>query len=247
MTFQPLIGITAYEKVVSEQPTVAMAGVHVDYKNAVIAAGGIPVLIPQNLDLPGLRTLLSRLDGLLIPGGGDIDPFRYSDTAHPNIRGVDRVRDELEYHAVRLAVEGDLPLLAICRGHQMLNVALGGTLWQDVASEMPAAATHDYYRVGWERDYLAHDVSIQPGSRLSHLLGTTQTAVNSLHHQGVRDVADGLVVVARSADGLPEGMELPGCRFVVSVQWHPENLTNSLPAMQGLFDGLVRAAAGRSQ
>lgn len=239
----PIIGVTAYEKVVSYHPIFRMAGAHEDYKNALITAGGVPVLIPQNLNEAQLSALLDRLDGVLLPGGGDIDPQRYSRDVHPKVRGVDTVRDAMEHRVARLAVERDIPLLAICRGHQMLNVALGGTLWQDVETEMPGAGEHDFYRTGWERDFLAHQVLIEPHSRLRVLLGAQQTPVNSLHHQGVRDLAPGLAPVAYAEDGLIEALEMPDRRFVVSVQWHPENLVRTMPAMFGLFEGLVQAAA----
>lgn len=242
---RPLVGITAYEKVVDNQPTIVMTGVMSDYKDALLAVGALPVMIPLGLDEDGLLTVLDRLDALLVPGGGDIAPSHYGgDESFPTLRGIDPRRDEMEIWAVRAAVARDMPLLAICRGHQMFNVALGGTLWEDVGHKMPDAITHDFYAPGVARDVRPHAVQIVPDSRLAHLLGRTETLVNSLHHQGVRELGSGLRASGFAPDGLVEGLELPDHRFAVSVQWHPENLVRIDPAMLGLFRGLVEAASG---
>jgi putative glutamine amidotransferase len=239
----PIIGITTYEKRVGFDPDIDMVGVATEYKNAVLRAGGIPILLPLGLPPAAVRTVMQQVDGLILPGGGDIEPSLYNGhVRHPRIRGVDPRRDEMELIAVREAVDLDIPLLAICRGHQLLNVALGGELWQDVATQMPEPVEHDFYREGVARNYRPHTVAIRPNSSLATLLGKTHTLVNSIHHQGVKRLGDGLIASATAPDGLIEATELPDKRFVVSVQWHPENLIEVDPQMLGLFHGLVKAA-----
>lgn len=239
----PIIGITTYEKRVGFDPDIDMIGIAADYKNAIIRAGGIPILLPLGLPPAAIRTVMHSIDGLLLPGGGDIEPTLYNGhVRHPRLRGIDSRRDELELIAVREAIDLDIPILAICRGHQLLNVALGGALWQDVATQMPESIDHDFYREGVARNYRPHSVSIRPNSKLATLLQTTYTQVNSIHHQGVKTAGNGLTATATAPDGLIEATELPGKRFVVSVQWHPENLIDVDPQMLRLFDGLIQAA-----
>lgn len=243
MSDYPIIGMVAYERELRVNPSVVYAGMVDKYKNAVLEAGGLPLLIPQNLDAGRLAVVLDLIDGLLLPGGGDIAPERYGETVlHEKVYGVDVVRDETELVLVREAVARDMPLLAICRGHQVLNVALGGTLWQDVESQMPHSIEHVFFQEGLSRDYLAHDVMIEAGSCLASLVGKTAEKVNSLHHQGVKELGEGLVASAWTRDELVEGIEYPDKRFVVGVQWHPEEIVENVPSMRGLFGGLVDAS-----
>jgi putative glutamine amidotransferase len=243
----PIIGITTYEKIVNLDPDITMVGIAADYKNAVLRAGGIPILLPLGLPPAAIRTLIQQIDGLILPGGGDIEPARYNGREqHARVRGVDPQRDEMELIAVREAVDMDLPLLAICRGHQLLNVAMGGTLWQDIASQMDNPVVHDYYRPGVARNLRPHEVDIRPNSHLAALLGTTHSPVNSIHHQGIRTLGERLVATATAPDGLIEATEIPENQFAVSVQWHPENLIDDDPAMLNLFSGLVAAAGEHS-
>ncbi|MGB1249251.1 MAG: gamma-glutamyl-gamma-aminobutyrate hydrolase family protein [Candidatus Promineifilaceae bacterium] len=244
MSNLPLIGITASEYTIKRTHyDVKLAGMTADYKNAVIEAGGIPVLIPLHIPVERLPKLLDRLDGLLVTGGGDVDPTRYGQVpGDVPLRDVRPERDEIELALTTDAIEREMPLLAICRGHQVLNVARGGTLYQDVASLVGETIGHDGGKAGWIRQYLAHSVEVTPDSHLAELLGTTEVAVNSFHHQSVMAVGDGLKVTAVAPDGVVEGMEMPGEKFVVSVQWHPENITGVVEEMKGLFKGLVDAA-----
>ncbi len=245
MARQPIIGCTTYRKVVTTDPYLEVCGLGVLYEQAIVAAGGVPLLIPPGLTPDALATVLERVDGVLLPGGGDIAPHRYNGHAvHPTVYGIDEERDETELYLARQSIERDLPLLAICRGHQVLNVALGGTLWQDVADQMPESLEHNYYRPGFPRNQRVHEVSLRPGSRLGTLLGRPTTPVNSLHHQGIQTLAAPLSITATAPDGLIEGAEVRGHRFAVSVQWHPEELVRDDPAMLRLFEGLVAAAAG---
>ena len=243
-TNKPLIGCTTYRKVADQDPPLEIIGLMPSYIEAIVAAGGIPVMIPLGLGAEIIHALIERVDGILLPGGGDIDPIVYDphSKGHEKIYGLDKDRDRVELLVAQTAVSNQKPIFAICRGHQVLNVALGGTLWEDIAADMPNAMPHDNYRKK-PRNFLAHSVTITPNSCLAELIGGTETAVNSLHHQGIRDLAPDLVATATSADGLVEAAEVPGHPFALSVQWHPENLIHDVPQMLALFKGLVSASA----
>jgi putative glutamine amidotransferase len=210
-----------------------------DYVRAVESAGGLPLVFAPGRprDVPDL---LDHVQGLVLSGGADVDPRLYGQEPHPSVCRVVPERDAFELALCREALRRDLPILAICRGHQVLNVATGGTLVQDIPSEWPGAVTHDPDVQRWET---AHDVEILPGTRLRDILGTERVAVNSFHHQAVRDLGQGLVLSARCpADGMVEGLEMPDRRFVVGVQWHPESFWDHVPSFQPLFEALVGAA-----
>ena len=216
------------------------------YIDAVAAAGGVPLLIPLGLDEVALTTLLAHLDGLVLTGGGDVAGEEYR-SEHPDfIFDVDTDRDRVELFLARQAMAEQLPLLAICRGHQLLNVALGGTLYEDVLAWMPGAIKHDFFGEH-PRNHQAHTVAIEPGSKLAATLGRREASVNSLHHQGIRDLAPGLAAAAHAPDGLIEGVEAVDHPFALGVQWHPENLIHDVPEMLALFRGLVEAAAARER
>jgi len=209
-------------------------------------AGGLPVYIPTRLDEATLRALYERLDGVLLPGGADIRPSRYGAAEiHPKVYGIDDPRDEAEIALARWAVEDDRPLFGICRGHQVINVALGGTLIQDIPSQIATPLVHDLPD-DQPRDTLLHEVRIEPDSKLARILGTTQIRVNSLHHQAVDTPAPGLKVTAFSPDEIIEGVEMPNRRFALSVQWHPEDMyIGSYPEsepMRRLFAAFIDAA-----
>jgi putative glutamine amidotransferase len=215
------------------------------YLEALIRAGAAPVIVPRRLPAEALSAMFQKLDGVLLPGGGDIAPARLGGESHATVYGVDDERDELEFTLARWAVEQAKPILGICRGIQVFNAALGGSLYLDIGSQRPNSVRHNPAReLPW--DYLAHRVSVEPGSRLAACWGGSQTCpaegpVNSWHHQAVREPAPGLRVTARSEDGLIEGLELPAHPFALAVQWHPEMLPNR-PETLGLFTGLVEAA-----
>lgn len=240
---RPLIAITTYRKPAAQRTPIDTIGVMPDYTNALLLAGAAPMMIPLGADADTVRFLLDRVDGVLLPGGGDIEPSRYhGNTTHPTIRGVDDERDALEMLVVDEAVRRDLPLLAICRGHQLLNVALGGALCEDVPSMVANALDHDCYRPNVPRNHLAHEIRINDNSRLADIFDATRTWVNSLHHQAVKTVGDGLVPTAVADDGVIEAVEHRDHRFMVGVQWHPENLVYDHPTMLNLFRALVDAA-----
>lgn len=209
---------------------------------AVERAGGLPLLIPAGLQTDTLRALYERADALLIPGGGDINPARYGAPAHPLTAGIDDARDQLEITAVRWAAAEGRPLLGICRGHQLVHVALGGMLVQDIPSQVETSIRHN--NPVNRRDRI-HPVSVAPDSRLAALLRAVNPAVNSLHHQAVNRPAPGLRVVAHAPDGVIEASELPDHPFFLAVQWHPEDLIDDDPAMLHLFEALVQAAQER--
>jgi putative glutamine amidotransferase len=215
----------------------------------VADAGGLPVYIPTRLDLDTLRAMYERLDGVLLPGGADVRPSLYGAAEiHPKTYGIDDERDKIEIALARWAVEDDRPLFGICRGHQVINVALGGTLMQDIPSQLPNALTHDLPDE-MPRWTLLHDVRIDPDSKLAGILGVTQITVNSLHHQAVDMPAPKLRVTAFSPDEIVEALEMPDRRFALSVQWHPEDMyIGSYPErepMRKLFNAFIQAAQGR--
>ncbi len=230
---RPIIGITLGN---GSQPGVQ--ALRSDYLASVERAGALPVALPA-LPAQDAALLLERLDGLLLSGGDDIDPALYGQRKHSKLRDVDRRRDDFELALVHEALRRDRPILAICRGQQVLNVALGGTLLQDIPSELRVVADHDG---SGDRTRRRHAVELLEHSKLRAILGRDALEVNSLHHQAVARPGDGLAVAARSpVDGVIEGLELPGSRFVVAVQWHPESFWNQPDSFQRLFDAHAEA------
>jgi putative glutamine amidotransferase len=209
------------------------------YFEALERAGAVALPIPIVPDVQQLRFPFMHLDGLLLPGGADVEPRRYGAVPREDCHlTVMPELDEVELTLANWAMEDDLPVLGICRGIQVLNVACGGTLWQDIKVEGAALASHDRE----SRHLLAHGLEVEPDSLLARTLGKTRIQVNSLHHQAIRDVGQPLRTVARSYDGLVEGVELPGHRFVLGIQCHPEELSETEDWAANLFDGLVTAA-----
>lgn len=235
---QPLIGVTCsvYPKAIS----IPIAGAPEAYLQAIVRAGGVPVIIPPGLPQEALESLLSGLQGLLFTGGGDIDPARFNGMPHPEVYDVQPERDELEISLVQRAARGGLPYLGICRGLQVINVALGGTLYTHILDQHAGAREHSFVDP-FPRNHLAHSVKVTSGTRLAEILGETTPRVNSLHHQGVETPAPGLRVSACAPDGLIEGLEQPNHPFGLAVQWHPEWLPEH-KAQQRLFRAFVEAA-----
>jgi putative glutamine amidotransferase len=211
------------------------------YLEAVRGAGGDPVLLLPGAEArrdPGaIRGLVLSCRGILFPGGVDIDPIQYGAAPHPKLGSVDPELDDAQFALARLALEEDVPVLGICRGLQVLGVAAGGSLFQDLPSERPSEVRHS---VTEPKDFLAHDVEVVPGSRLAAASGGTRFMVNSRHHQAVQGAAGSdrigpFAIVARAADGIVEGLEDARRRFLVAVQWHPENLVAAHQPSRGLF------------
>ncbi len=235
---QPLIGVTTSS--VSREPE--RVQLNAAYVRAVEVGGGVPVLLPPQLSPAALGQLLLAVDGILLTGGGDIDPSRYGEPPHESLVYVSEERDTLEIAVVHAALERNLPVLALCRGMQVLNVALGGSLIQDIPSQFTTDINHSQSE---PREEVTHEVAVQPGSRLRGLLGSDSIQVNSFHHQALKTLGAGLEAVAWAPDGIIEGIELPGDGFVVGVAWHPEDLVNSRNEARALFEGLVEATAAR--
>jgi putative glutamine amidotransferase len=183
--------------------------------------------------------MLDGMQGLLLTGGEDVSPTHYHEAAHPTVSGIHDERDAFELALVLAARERRLPVLAICRGIQVANVALGGTLIQDIPSQIPNAVQHDG---NWPRDERVHDVDVTPHSHLANALGTEHLRTNSFHHQAVRNIAAGLTPVAHTADGIIEAAEWTADDWwFLAVQWHPEELTNSTdPWDRNLFRAFAR-------
>jgi putative glutamine amidotransferase len=233
---RPLIGIPC-----RSDGSMLYKGRHINAQNssyirAIMHAGGAPFLIPVEARDQVLRTLFECADGILLTGGGDIAPQFFGEAPHAALNDVQSARDELEFALVEWALEENKPLFGICRGIQVMNVAAGGSLYQDIASQCSNAQRHDYfYSQDYPRDFMAHPVNVEPNSRLSRALSIDHLRVNSLHHQALRDVAGTYQVVCRSPDGIVEGIEMPGHPFAIGVQWHPEELVASQDAARRLF------------
>jgi putative glutamine amidotransferase len=237
----PLIGITGYKSQAFDPPHRPTFALGRQYVGAVQAAGGLPVVIPPTLDEDELHELFARLDGLLLPGGGDIDPANFHEPMHPATKEISADRDHAELALARWALAKDKPVLAICRGIQVMNVSAGGTLVQDIPSQIPNALPHRYSG-DTPRDFIAHTVRVDAGTRLASILGTTEIATNSWHHQSCKEPGRGIVYTAWSPDGVVEAAEMLGHRFAVAVQWHPEEMFHNRADMLALFRALVEAA-----
>jgi len=215
------------------------------YILTLTSVGAIPWMIPLvGDDRETLRGIYAELDGVFLPGGADVDPASYNEERHPLCDQSDPARDRVELTLIRWALEDRKPILGVCRGVQLLNLATGGTLYQDLNAQFPGSIKHDYFpHVGnYPRDYLAHTVRIAEGSRLGGLVGLPEIKVNSLHHQGIRTLGQGLVATAVAPDGLIEAVEVADDHFAVGVQWHPEVLSDNDPAMRRLFEAFIDAA-----
>jgi putative glutamine amidotransferase len=214
-----------------------------DYLEAVKRTGGEPFELDLHRDDP--KDLGQRAQALLLTGGGDVNPALYGEQPHPTFQASDAGRDEFEIALVSAALEAGIPIFAICRGMQVLNIALGGTLIQDIPTMVNGAATHS---VPEPRFAIAHEVWVAKGSRLAVLMAEKLDGdicqVNSRHHQAVKDVARGWEVTATAPDGVIEAMELPGDAFRMAVQWHPENFWRT-GEFRPLFEAFVDSAKSR--
>jgi putative glutamine amidotransferase len=216
------------------------------YVRVLADCGAVPVLIPPlQGDEPTLRAIFNQLDGLFLTGGVDIDPAHYGEDRHSACDEPDPARDWAELLLIRWALAERKPVLGVCRGIQVLNVACGGTLHQHLPEQMPAVK-HDYFpRPGNDltRDYLAHEVEVGRGTRLAEVMGEARPRVNSMHHQGIKRLAPGLSASAFAPDGLIEGVEMGGPGYVVGVQWHPEELADRHHGQRRLFSSFLEASA----
>jgi putative glutamine amidotransferase len=232
----PIIGITTHSR-----PEVAELYLPKTYVDAVQAAGGTPILLPPNQ--PDPRQILQILDGLIFPGGGDINPILYGGMPHSTIYSVDSDRDDFEFALAKLALTASIPVLGICRGMQMLNVASGG----DLVTHVPEIYGSDIaHRLDHPRRPTQHEVDILPESRLAGILGTTEATIVTWHHQAVRNLSIDWNVAAKAPDGLIEAIEHQRHPWMFALQWHPE-MSAQDPAHQRLFQAFIDAAKVRKQ
>ncbi len=234
---KPLIGITTRNgKDADGHPLTALQHT---YTNAIVQAGGIPILIPSMLAEEDFIDIYSRVAGILFTGGGDVALEYFNGTDHPRIAEVDEARDVTEIVLMRTAVTDGKPILGICRGAQVMNVALGGTLYTHIYDQLKGALDHAY--PGDLRRTLVHPVNVDETTRSAEIFGETLLNVNSLHHQGLKDIAPGLRAAGHAPDGLVEVVEIADHPYAMAVQWHPEWLTDQVP-MQRLFKSFVDAS-----
>jgi putative glutamine amidotransferase len=211
------------------------------YSQAVLNCGGAPLLVPISQNKSSISAICGLLDGLILSGGPDINPRFYKDEPHHGLNDVDENQDEMEIELTRQALTTGVPILGICRGLQLLNVAMGGTLYQDIALQVPKACNHSPRA---DRSVVTHKVRIKSDTRLQETLQRRSMWVNSKHHQAVKEPAPGLAVSAEAPDGIIEALEDPSRPFMLGVQWHPEGLWKKDAAARKLFKALI-AAAGK--
>ena len=208
------------------------------YVTALESAGLIPLIVPPLSSASAAAAIMDSVSGLVLTGGEDVDPARYGEKRHEKVRYVNAARDATEAALIEAAKSRGKPVLAICRGIQILNVALGGTLVQDIPSQVGTPIAHDEDS---PRDTRSHEISVEPGSLIAKAVGTEHLTVNSFHHQSVKRVAAGMRVTARSPDGVIEGLEATDDWWVLAVQWHPEEMTDSPePWDRGLFKAFAQ-------
>ncbi|KQX48897.1 gamma-glutamyl-gamma-aminobutyrate hydrolase family protein [Paenibacillus sp. Root444D2] len=231
---KPTIGITS--TIVKLHEYSEGAYVHKDYHRSVDASGGLPIVLPLTSE-ETFKQLIDLCDGVIFTGGEDIDPSAYGEEPVPELGTTFPERDRIELEAIRYTLEADKPLLAICRGVQVLNVALGGTLYQDLPSQFTDSLAHVQRGIAREKD--SHSVTITANSYLERIFGQNKVRVNSLHHQALRTIGTDLVVAASSPDGVVEAVENPRLTFAVGVQWHPESMFETDELTQKLFQELI--------
>ena len=237
---RPLIGITTNQSSNPHgYPTIMLMQSYVD---AVMQAGGVPVLIPSMIAADGWNALYARLDGILFSGGGDIGLAHSPGEPHSRIDGVDPLRDSVELKMLRAAASNGKPFLGICRVCQVMNVALGGTLYTHIADQLPNALDHSY--PGNMRTLLVHEVRLEEGTYIGEIFGEPIIKVNSLHHQGLKDIAPALRSAGHAPDGLVEAVEMTDHPFGLGVQWHPEWAAKANPVSTSLFRRFGAAARG---
>jgi putative glutamine amidotransferase len=233
---KPLIGITPDVANRQREPLIVLQE---RYARAVFDAGGIPVVLPVTLSQTLIEQFVECLDGIVVSGGNfDIHPKYYGEAAVEALGETKEERTDFELGLISLALQRDLPLLGVCGGAQAINVALGGSLYQDIATQLPNAGEHQQ---GNLKEIRGHTIKIHPGTKLKQIVGQESLEVNTTHHQAVKKLGRGLIVNATTEDGVIEGIESKEYSFVLGVQWHPEALVTRVPAQRKIFASLVSA------
>jgi putative glutamine amidotransferase len=210
------------------------------YLEAIEHSGGILQMLDSNEDID---KFINQADGILLPGGNDVNPMLYGEKRKSQTQSPDDKRDMFELNLIDKAMDKKLPILGICRGLQLLNVKLGGSLYQDIQEEMKGSIRHDWHEENSKplsRASLVHQLSLDQNSRLHNLIGKDTIEVNSLHHQGIKNLGKNLTATAHSPDGLVEAIEMADYPYLVGVQWHPEELY-SIPVWRNLIDDFIKA------
>lgn len=235
---RPIIGVTSSFDNDKQQMLINMT-----YVRSVELAGGLPVILPVTEDKQMIAEMVDRVDGLLFTGGPDIDPQLFNEEPIPGQGGISPQRDLLDLELLRLALAKDKPVLGICRGIQVLAVAAGGTLYQDINSQMKGILKHGQDAPRW---YATHSVTVKPGTKLACIMEAPTLRVNTYHHQAIKDVPRDFVVSAEAEDGIIEAIESTKHRFVFGVQFHPECFYEARTFLP-IFEALVKTAAGRNK
>lgn len=232
---KPLIGITP-----SHDGKAKGIALHLNYCNAIREAGGLPLVLPLELSAGEVEELSERLDGLLLSGGPDIHPFAFGEETLSGCGNASILRDKMEFSFFKHMFDQKKPILGICRGSQLINIALGGNIYQDIFSQ-----THEVPRIAHIQpfDYgtPCHKVQVLSGTKLHRILGCSLVEVNSCHHQAVKDPATGLIICGRASDGLAEAVEMPDYPYLIGVQWHPEYLFEHFEHAKNIFHSFVEA------
>lgn len=243
---KPLIGLTAGEMFNRDRPWAPLNyGQSHLYIDSVIKAGGVPVVLPLTFEMDVVDEICKRLDGLILCGGNDLNPELYGQKPHASVNDVSKRRDEVEWRLLENALRIDMPVLAICRGMQLLNIQRGGTLIQDIKTSLPDSDDHESSTTAEDFEHVAHELEITPDSKLAQIIGT-RVKCNTHHHQAIGELGKDLVVTSKHHDGIIESLETTDDKFIIGIQAHPESLTNAIPQWLKLFEEFVRQSSAKS-
>lgn len=237
---KPIIGITTF---IESKPKKDYCSVSNNYIYSVQKAGGIPILIPIDDNIENIASYSEIIDGILFTGGEDVSPLKYGEDPLKQVDGISEDRDNFELQLFQEVYKKNIPILGICRGTQLINIALGGSLYQDINSQIPDSFGH--LPKNTMVNNLYHSVKIEEDSRLFNIFNTKELNVNSFHHQAIKKVGTDLKTVAFSSDGIIEAVESTGERFLVAVQWHPEDLTKKYSEFLKIFEVFVHSAKSK--
>lgn len=239
---KPVIGILANIETIDKAPFLGLekSSLHQNYIHSIIKAGAVPIVLPVVQDSSLIQSQIDLIDGLVLSGGGDVQPSLYGEEPHPDLGNVNPVRDHFEEEALLIAFRQKKPILGICRGLQLMNVAFGGSLYQDLNQHKSETRIKHDQQAPIHVPY--HSIEIEPSTLLYEMFRELQIGVNSFHHQGIKELAPDFIVSARSKDGMIEGIERINYPFLVGVQWHPERMVDHDSGMLNLFKAFVKQA-----